>query len=193
MTIEEFVRYVSDPDRLVRQLRAAAAISEGLRPSGLWPIVVGGAAVEFYTRGAYTTVDVDMIVEGLAEIDAVLRDLGFTRLAGTSYVHPQVDVVVDLLPEPLTGDARRVVEVDVDGRKARIIGLDDILADRLRAAVYWSDLSSKEWAVQMMAAQWEHIDWAYLDELATVEQPAFVEVLSECRQMAKAVVDGSPA
>ncbi len=192
MTAEEFVRYVRDPDRLVRQIRVEAAISEELGPSGLWPVVVGGAAVEFYTRGAYTTVDVDMIVEGLGAIDPVLRALGFSRLAGAAYGHAALDVVVDLPPEPLVGDAGRVVGVDVGGRTARIIGLEDIMADRLRTAVYWSDSASREWAVQMMAAQWEHVDWAYLDELATGEQPAFAEALSECRDLAQSVVRRAP-
>ena len=191
MTVDEFVHFVQASDRLVRQLRAAAAISAQLASSGLMPVVVGGAAVEFYTHGAYTTVDIDMIVEGLDEIDAVLSELGFTRLAGASYVHPQVDVVVDLPPEPLAGDARRVVEVDVEGRKVHVIGLEDIIADRLRAAVYWSDLSSREWAVQMMAAQWEQVDWAYLDDLALAEPSAFAQAMTECRQLAQAVVRGT--
>ncbi len=191
MTAEEFALLVQSPDRLIRQLRTAAAVSERLVPLGIVPVVAGGAAVEFYTRGSYTTVDVDMVVEGLQEIDTVLREFGFTRLAGASYVHPQIEVVVDLPDEPLAGDSRRIVEVDVDGRKVHLIGLDDIIADRLRATVYWEDLSSKEWAVQMMAAQWEQVDWTYLYALAREEPAVFAQALSECRQLAQTVVRGT--
>lgn len=57
MTPEEFVRFVDAPERLLRQIRAAAVIADALVPTGLRPVVVGGSAVEFYTSGSYTTVD----------------------------------------------------------------------------------------------------------------------------------------
>lgn len=191
MTPEEFVRFVDRPERLVRQLRAAAAITEALASEGLRPVVVGGSAVEFYTSGSYATVDIDMVVDGIEEIDRVLGALGFRRLAGTSYVHPRLDIVIDLPPEPLAGDAQRVVEVAVEGCRAYVIGLEDVVADRLRAAVHWQDIASREWAVQMLAAQWESVDWAYLDALAQAEPEAFGEELAGCRQLAEAVVRGS--
>jgi len=194
---EEFVRFAGRGERLERLLRAAAAITAELAPHGLKPVVVGGSAVEFYTSGAYTTLDVDMVVEGLQEIDAALRGLGFRRLAGTSYVHPQVDIVIDLPAEPLAGDPRRISSVSVDGLVAYVIGLEDIIADRLRAFVYWEDRASEEWAVQLMAAQWEYIDWPYLATLAKAESAAFSEALGACREMAEALVrstqGGDPA
>ncbi len=190
MTGEEFLRFVDVPDRLTRQLRAAAAIAGALSASGLRPVVVGGSAVEFYTGGSYTTVDIDLIVGGIREIDAALREMGFRRLAGTSYVHPEVDLVIDLPAEPLAGDPERVAEVRVEGYTAYVIGLEDIIADRLRAAVYWQDASSEEWAVQLMAAQWEAVDWAYLDTLQEAESEAFGQLLTRCRQLAEKVVRG---
>lgn len=190
MTSDEFVAFVSSPDRLVRQLRAAGVIARELAPFGLHPVVVGGSAVEFYTRGSYATVDVALVVDGVGEIDRALRGLGFTRLAGASYVHAQADVVIDLPREPLDGDATRIVTVDVEGLTVYVIGIEDIIADRLRAAVHWDDLSSKEWAIQLMAAQWEAIDWAYLQDLSKAEPPALGVVLRECRQVAESVVRG---
>lgn len=198
MTAEEFARYVGDsPDVLVRQLRAASVISEELAPMGIVPVVVGGSAVEFYTRGSYTTMDLDLIVDGLQEIDRVLKQLGFARLAGTSHVLQSADVVVDLLPEPLAGDPSRIVEVDVNGRTVRIIGLEDIIADRLRAALHWQDLSSQEWAIQLMAAQWESVDWDYLNSLVMEDSAELAGMLADCRQIAENVVrrtfgDGDP-
>ena len=60
--------------------------------------MVGGATVEFYTRGAYVTGDVDLIVPGLGEVATVLKSLGFVQ-RGLSFVHP-----VDLPAERLAGD-----------------------------------------------------------------------------------------
>ncbi|MBE3590752.1 MAG: UbiD family decarboxylase [Firmicutes bacterium] len=187
MTPEEFEQFVRSPDPLERHLRAAAAITELAAPLGLKPVVVGGSALEFYTRGSYLTMDIDLIVEGLREIQSVLERLGFEKVGGASFHHDKAMVVVDLPPEPLHGDPQRVVEVDVGGRTAYIIGLEDILADRLRAAAYWRDESSKEWAVQLLAAYWDHLDWSYLGELKEAEQPAFAEVLASCSALAQEI------
>ena len=185
MTREEFVRFVRGAtDRLERHLRAAAAITGELATMGLRPVVVGGSAVEFYTRGAYATADIDLVVPGLAEVAEVLQGLGFER-RGPSFVHPDVPVVVDLPPEPLAGDGGRLSVVDVGGRPVYFIGLEDLIADRLRAAAYWQDEGSREWAVQLMASHWDELDWPYLSRLASHEgDPRYVRVEQEAREFA---------
>lgn len=185
MTREEFVHFVRGAtDRLERHLRAAAAITGELATMGLRPVVVGGSAVEFYTRGAYATADIDLIVPGLAEVAEVLQGLGFER-RGPSFVHPDVPVVVDLPPEPLAGDGGRLSVVDVGGRPVYVIGLEDLVADRLRAAAYRQDEASKEWAVQLMASHWDELDWPYLLGLASQEgDPRYVRVEQEARELA---------
>lgn len=190
MTPEEFERFVRSPDPLERHLRAAAAITELAAPLGLRPVVVGGSALEFYTRGSYLTMDIDLIVDGLREMERALTRLGFRKVGGASFHHEKALVVVDLPPEPLHGDPERVVEVDVDGHVAYIIGVEDILADRLRAAAYWHDASSKEWAVQLMAAYWDRLDWPYLEELKRAEQPGYAEVMADCMALAARMRDG---
>lgn len=185
MTREEFVRFVSSArDRLERHLRAAAAITGELARMGLRPVVVGGAAVEFYTRGAYATADLDLIVPGLAEVAQVLRTLGFEQ-RGPSFVHPLIPVVVDLPAEPLAGDPGRLSLVEVEGLPVYVIGLEDLIADRLRAAVYWQDEASREWAVQLMAAHWDDLDWPYLAQLSSAEpEPRYRAVEQEVRELA---------
>ena len=190
MTREEFARFVDVPDRLERHLRAAAAVSRVLAARQLRPVVVGGSAVEFYTRGAYATADVDLVVPGLQEAAEALAQLGFER-HGASFVHPDVPVVVDLPPEPLAGDPARLSVVEVEGQPVYIIGLEDLVADRLRAAAYWTDEGSKEWAVQLLAAHWDDVDWPYLQRLASSETDArYARVEQEARELADRLRQG---
>ena len=185
MTREEFIRFVSVPHRLERHLRAAAAITRALAPTQLRPVVVGGSAVEFYTRGAYTTADLDLILPGLQEAAEALERLGFTR-HGASFVHPDVPIVVDLPPAPLAGDPARLSVVEVEGLPVYVIGIEDLVADRLRAAAYWNDEGSKEWAVQLMAAYWDDLDWDYLERLTASEpDPRYARVDQEARRLAE--------
>lgn len=51
-------------DSAERIAMIGAALAEALRSQGQDPILVGGAAVEFYTRGGYSTEDLDFVAEG---------------------------------------------------------------------------------------------------------------------------------
>ncbi|HEX6989727.1 MAG TPA: hypothetical protein VF282_09715, partial [Bacillota bacterium] len=154
-----------NPDPLERHLTVAAILTELLQGTGLRPVVVGGSAVEFYTAGLYMTADLDLVVSGLNATAEVLRDLGFVQ-SGALFRHADVPVVVDLPQEPLAGDPGRVVEVTINGRRAYVIGIDDIILDRLAAYQHGRDEASLEWAVQLMVAQWERVDWSYVEEQA---------------------------
>lgn len=56
---ERLVSLVGERDHLKRTLLGAAIVQEALRRAGLTVYVVGGAAVEAYSRGSYMTQDVD--------------------------------------------------------------------------------------------------------------------------------------
>lgn len=185
MTREQFVRFVSSPDRLERHLRAAAAITQVLAPRQLRPVVVGGSAVEFYTRGAYLTADLDLVLAGLQEAAEAMEQLGFER-RGASFIHPDVPLVVDFPPSPLAGDPARLSVVEIEGLPVYVSGIEDLVADRLRAAAYCNDEGSEEWAVQLMAAYWDDLDRPYLQRLAASEpDPRYARVDQEARRLAE--------
>ena len=87
------------------------------------PVIVGGLAVEIYTRNEYTTVDIDLI-----------------------------------LP---------------DGMKVYVIGLEDIILDRLRACVHWKSNSDCEWAERLYYLHKESLDIEYMR--ATAKQDKTLE------------------
>ena len=103
------LREEKDPRR--RRLLALGLLGRELASVDIEPILVGGAALEFYTAGGYATYDVD--VEGL-----------------------------------------RVV----------VIGVEDLLIDRLRAWVHWRSEEDGRWTRRLAGLHGDRIDWNYLRE-----------------------------
>jgi len=54
-----------------------------------------------------------------------------------------------LLPSSPTATAPRT-ELDVEGMRVVVIGLEDLLLDRLRAAVHWQSPEDRRWARRLV-------------------------------------------
>ena len=63
----------------LRGVKVAAVVAEALRQIGEDPVLVGGAAVEFYTEGGYATKDIDMVAVGGYPLREVMNELGFEK------------------------------------------------------------------------------------------------------------------
>lgn len=160
------LRAVRNP--LEVQLRTAAVLARLLVPIGGPVVVVGGSAVSFYTGGAYLSRDVDLVTDVPGpQIFGVLERIGFRRQDG-AWIHAEVDVVVDFPSPPLAGDSRRVTQVQTSDGPISIIGLEDLLIDRLNAVVHWGDSEAREWCVTMLALH-PKLDRAYVEQRAAEE------------------------
>jgi len=122
-------------DPAQRSLQIAAVIAETLREIGQDPVLVGGAAVEFYTRGGYSTADIDMLAEGGSELQAAMKRLGFERL-GKDYVQEKLRIYVEFPGRELQASESAIV-LKVGTRKLRIISIEDLIVDRLAAFKFW--------------------------------------------------------
>jgi hypothetical protein len=58
-----------ETDHPTRILKAAVIVAESLRRQGLDAVLVGGAAVEIHAPGAYTTTDLDFVVQPRHGVD----------------------------------------------------------------------------------------------------------------------------
>lgn len=142
------------------------------------PIVVGGHAVEFYTLGGYATGDIDITVADSKELDRILTAMGFSR-EGRHWYSEELDIAIEAPAVTLAGDTARVSEVEVDGLTVYIIGIEDIIIDRLNALVHWKSERDGEWAEEMLAIHRDRIDLEYLMKRAREEDThkALLEML----------------
>lgn len=44
-----------------------------------------------------------------------------------------------------------------------LIGIEDIILDRMSATKHWQDEESKDWATYLMAAYYDQLDWEYIE------------------------------
>ncbi len=162
-------RAAAIPDPLDRRLWVLGLISEALGRYGVTPILVGGSAVAFYTLGGYTTMDMDLVLPAIPEVDKTLRDLGFTR-TGRHWLREDIDVSIEAPASTLAGDRERAPQVDVQGMPIRVIGVEDLIIDRLNAFVHWKSDEDGRWAARLMEIHGERIDWDYLIRRADEEK-----------------------
>ncbi len=155
-------------DQLERRLAFVGLLSEAVVQAG-WspPVVVGGHAVEFYTAGDYPTVDIDL-ASASEPVAEVLGAWGFSR-QGRHFYDDALGLVVEvpggqLAPEQLT----HVAGVRVGWVTAFVLGIEDLIVDRLCACKRWNDRESCSWARVLLAGA-DELDAAYLDERAAAE------------------------
>lgn len=115
---------------------AIASWLQSLYPPGVRrPILVGGAAVELYTGGAYTTGDLDFVGSVPPEVAAVLAASGFAR-AGRHWIHEAAQVFLEFPGADLEPAAEPVNLVFGD-KAVILIPLEGLIADRLAAWKFW--------------------------------------------------------
>jgi predicted nucleotidyltransferase len=161
-------------DKLDRQIYLAAAISSAFEKKGIQSVLVGGAVVEYYTAGEYTTVDIDMILPPLEkrEIENVMEGLGFERFEDyRHWLHPHIPIPVEFPPGPLQIGhllVQEVNEIEIEKVKLKILKVEDILLDRLIMAQEWKDLQAQVQAEMLMYAHYSEIDWSYVHQKSTL-------------------------
>lgn len=118
-----------------RAVTIAAIIAEALRTIGQEPILVGGAAVEFYTQGGYTTADIDMVAEGGPGLIQIMEELGFKKL-GKDFENRALRIYVEF-PGRSLKPSERSDRIKVASRELKIISIEDLIVDRLASFKYW--------------------------------------------------------
>lgn len=156
------LREEADPRR--RRLLALGLLTAQLAPHRIEPILVGGGALELYTAGGYATHDMDLALPHGSEVDAAFAAMGF-RKEGRFWYHADLDLLFEApAPAGLPGeDAPRTI-VEVDGLRVMVIGVEDLLLDRLRAWVRWKSDEDGRWTRRLAHLYAERLDWSYLRE-----------------------------
>ncbi|MHC9538478.1 MAG: UbiD family decarboxylase [Vulcanimicrobiota bacterium] len=174
-------RMKSIHDPLKRTLFFLALLTEELgREKGI-PVVVGGFALEFYSTGGYATGDIDLIYPDPDLCGTKLRDWGFVK-EGRHWISEELDLFIEtpgsFLPEI---EQKRVTTVEIEGMTVCIIGVEDLIIDRLNAFVHWKSTDDGYWARELIYIYFDTLDLDYLKDRCGGEQtlPALENILKE--------------
>lgn len=119
-----------------------ARISEGLATRGLpRPVLVGGAAAEYYSGSALATGDFDLCSPVQPELEEEMRRHGFVKPSGPGkstrgWIHPDLKLGFEIVANlPMDGSVDRdhilLVEDVAPGQSFAIISVEDLIADRM--------------------------------------------------------------
>ncbi len=127
---------------LLRALALLAQLNEAMRARGLpRPILVGGAAAEYFSGSALMTGDIDLTSPVQLELEEELVRLGFVKPDGIGHtplgwIHPELRLGFEIVAgTPMDGmiDHRRLLLVEgiADGAAFAVIPIEDLIADRM--------------------------------------------------------------
>ncbi|MFW5953601.1 MAG: nucleotidyltransferase [Candidatus Natronoplasma sp.] len=165
-----------------RDLYVMSILTERLEEEGITPVVIGGAAVEFYTRDWYSTSDIDLAIDKSKrdEFYEVMEEFDFEK-DGSMWVREDLNLYVEIPGDINDIDEEKLTEVETEAGKAYVIGLEDIIFDRIQAAEHWESKSDREQAVRIGASFYDEIDWDYVRKRCSEElsEEMLDEVLEE--------------
>jgi len=126
----------------VSALRLFARVSEAMKARGLSrPILVGGAAAEYYSGSAVSTGDFDICTPAQSALEEELERLGFIRPIGPGHTmlgwaHPELKLGFEIVSDvPMDGNVPQerilLVENVTPGASFAIISVEDLIADRM--------------------------------------------------------------
>ena len=151
-----------------RKLFVVGIITSELRKIGITPIVVGGSAVEFYTSGAYESLDIDLISKKPETFD-LLKKMGFKNIdQHWSLLDYGIDL--EIVGWHLSGSKEKLIKVNVDRYEAFLIGIEDLIVDRLCACKFWKSSLDYEQANVLLNIHKDEIDFLYLKDKAKKEE-----------------------
>jgi hypothetical protein len=124
------------PNRFLEALELIGEASRRMRDAGATPpVIVGGAAVEVYTKGKILSRDFDLAVPNQKLMEAELERVGFERTGAMRGLwHPVLKYGVEVVAgTPFKGnyDAQRNMIYKTSGGPVILLSLEDLIADRL--------------------------------------------------------------
>ena len=81
-----------------------------------------------------------------------------------------MDVAIEILDDVLAGSEEKITQVEIEGLNVYIIGVEDLIIDRVNAYDHWRSIDDGDWAKELMALYKHEIDWDYLVTSARTEE-----------------------
>jgi len=132
------------------------------------PIVVGGSAVDFYTNGVFQSNDIDLVGNRKIIGDILESTFGFKR-SGRHWINEQIGIFIEVPGDHLAGSKDKITTMTVEGLKLYIIGIEDLIIDRMAACQEWKSETDCMQAYYLLRYYLSRIDFEYISEKANQE------------------------
>ncbi|MFO7990742.1 MAG: hypothetical protein R6U61_00425, partial [Thermoplasmata archaeon] len=125
--------------------------------------IVGGAAVEFYTRDWYPTADIDLAIDKnkRKEFNEAMDESGFEK-EGRMWIREDINLYIEIPADLSDISKERLTEVETEEGHVYIIGLEEIVLDMIQTAEHWDRESDKQQALRIGRTFYDDIDWDYI-------------------------------
>ncbi len=181
--ILEIIQKTESP--LKKQLLVVGLLTRLLKEmSKQAPIMIGGCALSYYSREVYFTSDIDLAYADREALDIVLKSIGFEK-EGRYWVHEGLKVVIEAPASALPGQDSPLEVVELgEGLQCSIIGIEDLVIDRLNAFKHWKSEIDGEMVELLLRRYRNDLDWSYLEKKAILPEN---DTLSEILKLKKKV------
>ncbi len=179
----KIIRKTESPLR--RQLLIVALLTKLLKKMNKSaPIIIGGCALSYYSREVYFTSDIDLAYADREALDTVLKGIGFEK-KGRYWVHEELKLAVEAPASSLPGEDSPVEVVEIgEDLQCSIIGIEDLVIDRLNAYKHWKSEIDGEMVELLLRRYRDDVDWSYLEKKASLPEN---DTLSEILELKKRV------
>lgn len=129
-----------------------------LSKNGVDAVLVGGAVVSIYTKGAYQSGDLDFVIRNLfiSGLPEIMKEIGFEK-KGRHYQHPDCKhLFVEFPPGPLGLGQETKVEPDLiksEGIIIKILSPTDCIKDRLASYLHFKTKDTFDQAILVATSQ----------------------------------------
>lgn len=151
------------------------------------PVLVGGAAVELYTRGAYRTSDLDFVGRVPDPVREALEEAGYRR-RGRHWVHEEERIFLEF-PAAVFDAPVRTAIVRFGDWSVRTLSPEDVLVDRLASWKFWKSVPDGVNAYLLWRDRGAAMDSSHLESRAAGESVR--DVLESLREMAESIPSGA--
>jgi hypothetical protein len=130
-------------------------VASHLKSRGIDTVLVGGAVVSIYTKGAYQSGDIDLILTQffVKNLPAIMAEIGFEPQKGRHYIHPDCSHIFIEFPNgPLEiGYEHKIIpaEVLVEGKTIKLLTPTDCVKDRLSTYIHFHTRDGLEQALMV--------------------------------------------
>jgi hypothetical protein len=135
LTSKSFIsRLRKEPNELRKKMLLLGYVTSQLEKKNQSIFLVGGQAVETYTAGQFPTGDIDVTTSDSATTQKVLKSLGFEEI-GMIWLNKQLGIAFHIVGYFAPENPRTM---SIGPYKARIVGVEELILDRLSAAKFWN-------------------------------------------------------